>query len=162
MGLIYYPDPILRWKAEEVRELNGEVVKFAAEMADLMRRSRGAGLAAPQVGRSIRLIVVDLGKERGNLVVVNPVIVFSEGEIVGEEGCLSFPGLIGKVMRAERVGIKGIDLEGKDVEVEGGELLARAMQHEVDHLEGTLLVDRLTPASRVAAGPWLREIRKKG
>jgi peptide deformylase len=160
MSLVCYPDPLLRRKAEEISGFDEDLRCLAKEMAEFMHRSNGVGLAAPQVGMSIRLVVVYLGEERGDLVIVNPVVECLGGEVVGEEGCLSVPGVLGKVVRAEKVGVVGVGLGGNEIELEADGLMARVFQHETDHLDGTLFIDKLTPASRIAAEPRLRQMRQ--
>jgi len=162
MRIVCYPDPELRRRAEKVTEFDDELRRLAEGMAEIMHGLRGVGLAAPQVGSSMRLIVVNLGEERGHLVVVNPMVESLGGEAVGEEGCLSVPGVLGKVSRAESVGVSGLGLDEKEIELEVEGLAARIFQHETDHLDGTLFIDKLTPASRIAAEARLREMRREG
>jgi len=161
MTLVCYPDPMLRRRAEEITEFNDELKRLAASMAEVMHKSRGVGLAAPQVGSSIRLVVVNLGEDRGDLAVVNPVVKCAGDGVVGEEGCLSVPGVLGKVVRSETVLVVGVGLDEKEVELEAEGLMARVFQHETDHLDGTLFIDKLTPASRIAAEPLLRQMREE-
>jgi peptide deformylase len=123
-------------------------------MVETMYAAPGIGLAAPQVGVSRRIIVIDLttGLEEENLIVLlNPEIVLREGSVDSEEGCLSLPELSIKVCRAARVRVRGLDLDGNTVKIEGDELLARALQHEIDHLDGILLLDRASTVSRELA-----------
>jgi peptide deformylase len=125
-----------------------------------MYAAPGIGLAAPQVGVSKRLIVIDLssGMERDQLVVLaNPEIISSEGEVVSEEGCLSLPELSVKVCRAGKIVVRGLDPEGHTVEVRGEDLLARALQHEIDHIDGILLIDRVNPLRREIAKKKLKK-----
>ena len=125
-----------------------------------MYAAPGIGLAAPQVGISKRLIVVDLssGMEKDQLIVLaNPELVSSEGEVVSEEGCLSLPELSVKICRAGKVVVRGLDPEGRTVEVRGEDLLARALQHEIDHLDGVLLIDRVNPLRREIAKKKLKK-----
>ena len=134
-------DPILRGKAKEVREINASILRLLDNMKDTMYAANGVGLAAPQIGVPKRVIVVDIGD--GELFeLVNPEIVFSEGLETDTEGCLSVPGVIGEVARAQKIKIKGLNRQGKTVEIEAEDLLARAFQHEMDHLEGILFIDK--------------------
>jgi peptide deformylase len=132
-------DPVLRKRAKAVQRVNRAVREILDEMVKTMEEARGVGLAAPQVGIEKRLIVVDVGE--GPIYLVNPEIIWSEGECTAVEGCLSVPGYVGDVRRAERVRVTGIDREGRHVWVEGDGLLARALQHEIDHLDGVLFTD---------------------
>jgi peptide deformylase len=141
--VVKYPDPVLRKKAAPVEKISPEILAFLDEMGELMYDSNGVGLAAPQVGISLRIIVVDVGEKLHYL--INPVIVAREGEQTGIEGCLSFPGLHGEVTRAQRVEIRAINRRGKKISLSGEGMWARAMQHEIDHLDGILFVDHVLP-----------------
>ncbi len=144
-------DPILARKAEPVDRIDAEIVRLARDMVETLHAAPGIGLAAPQVGVGQRLIVVDLsvGEDKDALhVVVNPEIVAREGESVCEEGCLSVPDIREKVARPYRVVVRGLDLEGRPVEIEGEDLLARAFCHEIDHLDGILFVEKLSALKR--------------
>ncbi len=146
-----YPDEVLKKKAQPISNIDGKLQKLIDDMIETMYKSNGIGLAAPQVGVSKRLIVVDTSQREnksGLIVLVNPEIVMSDGEILSEEGCLSLPGFLTRLKRKEKVLIKGLDREGKEVEIEGEGLLGRALQHEIDHLEGILLIDRISPLKR--------------
>ncbi len=156
-----YGDEILRKKAEPVKDINGQLVKLAQDMVETMHKAPGLGLAAPQVGESLRLITVDLsvGERPSELIImINPQIVEQEGEVIDEEGCLSIPGIFEKVKRPKRVLVKGYDLEGKEREIEAEDLLARVFCHEIDHLEGKLFIDLLSPLKRSLIK---KEIRRK-
>jgi peptide deformylase len=135
------PDPVLRERAKEVTKFNANLHKLLQDMADTMYDAKGVGLAAPQIGILKRVIVVDVGDEHGLIEMVNPEIVEREGEQIGPEGCLSIPGLSGTVRRAQRVVVKGQDRDGNPFTVEAEGYLARAFQHEVDHLNGVLFTD---------------------
>lgn len=135
-------DDILRKKCRPVAEITERIQILVDDMIETMNDAGGVGLAAPQVGVLRRLFVVDIGD--GPIVLINPEIVEMTGEQTGEEGCLSLPGKAGTVTRANYVKIKGLDREGNEVEYEGTELLARAFQHENDHLDGVLYVDKAT------------------
>ncbi|AJY76457.1 peptide deformylase [Paenibacillus beijingensis] len=135
------PDPVLREVAKEVTKFNSNLHKLLKDMAETMYDAEGVGLAAPQVGILKRVIVVDVGDEHGLIEMVNPEIVESEGEQIGPEGCLSIPNLNGDVRRAQRIVVKGQDRNGETFTVEATDFLARAFQHEVDHLNGVLFTD---------------------
>ena len=144
-------DPILTRRSEPVDEITDDIVRLARDMVETVHAAPGVGLAAPQVGVNKRLIVVDLsvGEDKDSLhVLINPEIVFKEGEAVCEEGCLSVPDIKEKVARPYRVVARGLDIEGRAVEIEGEDLLARALCHEVDHLDGILFVDKLSSLKR--------------
>jgi len=161
--LVHYPDPILRRKAAPIAEITDEVLLRAREMVHLMHEAGGVGLAAPQVGWSVQLCVVNPAPEqRGKeLVCINPVLVDSAGEQASEEGCLSFPDVKGNIVRAARLTCRYYDLEGERREVAADGLLARIFQHEIDHLNGRLIIDLMTPASRLAARGHLKELERE-
>jgi len=138
--IVRHPDPILRERAKEVTKFNANLHKLLDDLADTMYDANGVGLAAPQIGVLKRAFVVDADGS-GLIELVNPEIVVKEGEQFGPEGCLSIPGLQGDVRRAKRVVIRGQDRYGNPVEYEGVDLLARAFQHELDHLNGVLFLD---------------------
>jgi len=143
--------PILSKKAARVDKIDPELVRLAKDMVETMHRAPGIGLAAPQVNVSKRVITVDLsvGENKDDLIVlVNPDLVRQEGEVVCEEGCLSVPDIREKVARPYRVLVKGLNLEGKDVEIEGEDMMARVLCHEIDHLDGKLFTDRLSPLKK--------------
>ena len=143
--------PALAKKAAPIDRVDDEVVRLAEDMVETVHAAPGIGLAAPQVGVSKRLIVVDLsvGQNKDDLIILaNPEIVKTDGEVVCEEGCLSVPDVREKVARPYRVTVRGLDLRGEPVEVEGEDVLARALCHEIDHLDGVLFVDKLSPLKR--------------
>jgi peptide deformylase len=155
-----YPDSVLQAKAAEIENIDGRVVGLAEDMAETMYAAPGVGLAAPQVGVSERLIVIDVKNPAGKkelITLINPEIIEAEGRIVGEEGCLSVPGITEDVPRAERVLVRGHDLNEQEREIEAEGLLAVALQHEIDHLEGILFIDRV---SRLKRGIIQRKMRK--
>ncbi|MEW6546322.1 MAG: methionyl-tRNA formyltransferase [Bacillota bacterium] len=145
------PDPVLRKVAKPVRRVNRQVRDLLDDMLVAMRRARGVGLAAPQVGISRRVIVVDVGD--GPIELINPEIVHAEGSETAVEGCLSVPGLVGEVPRYEKITVSGLDRHGRQIWVEAEGLLARAMQHEIDHLNGILFVDRAVEVREVMPAP---------
>ena len=143
--VVKYPDPILRKQAKSISKIDSTLKKMAAEMLDVMHEANGAGLAANQVGSLYRFFVYDDGTVSGAL--INPEIVAATGEQIGAEGCLSFPGLWGEVRRADEVVIKGLNIKGKPVKITAKGFLARIFQHELDHLNGTLFIDRAEPGT---------------
>ncbi|MFC2011540.1 peptide deformylase [Chloroflexota bacterium] len=136
------PDPVLRQKAKRVRTVDGSIHKLIGNMIETMHTASGVGLAAPQVGIPLRVIVIGLPEEE-DFALVNPQVVRRRGERVVDEGCLSVPGYIGKLKRAESVTVKGLDPNGKEVRIKADELLAQALEHEIDHINGLLYTDRL-------------------
>jgi peptide deformylase len=150
-------DPVLRQPAAEVTEIDDRLVRLAADMVTTMYEAPGIGLAAPQVGVQKRMFVYDLHDDRGAHTIVNPVIHEARGEWVYEEGCLSVPGLSWEIVRAAEVHLTGLDLDGNEVSFEADELLARMFQHEVDHLDGVLLLERLDADQRKQAHRVLRD-----
>ena len=153
-----FGDPVLKQPARNVDEITADLFPLVQGMYETMALAEGVGLAAPQVGVRKRLFTYDLHEGDGPGVVINPEIVETEGEVEWEEGCLSVPGFKFEIVRAERVTMRGIDLDGKEIVLEGDDLLARMIQHEIDHLDGVLLLDRLEPDVRRAA---LRELRTR-
>ncbi|MBY3620428.1 peptide deformylase [Acinetobacter sp. CUI P1] len=139
--IVKEPDEVLHKIAKEVTVVTPNVKKLLDDMADTMYDAEGVGLAAPQVGILKRLIVVDADEEHGLIKMINPEIIGTEGEQLGPEGCLSIPGLNGDVRRAETVTVRGLNREGKEITITGSGLLARAFQHEIDHLNGVLFTD---------------------
>lgn len=139
-------DPVLKETALPITKIDKEIKKLIQDMMETMAQAEGVGLAAPQVGKSIRLIVLDLGE--GPFEIINPVIVESEGEQIGPEGCLSVPDFYGEVSRFQKVTVEGINVKGKPIKITGEDLLARALQHEIDHLDGTLYVERASALFR--------------
>ena len=150
-------DPVLRARAAEVTDIDGKLAKLADDMLTTMYDAPGLGLAAPQVGVQKRLFVYDVGE--GPMTIINPEIVESRGEWAYDEGCLSIPGLAFELLRPKEVHLKGYDLDGNEVSIEADELLARAFQHEMDHLDGVLFIERLDDDSRKAAMRIIREQR---
>ena len=157
MNIVIYPDPVLRQKAKPLSEINREVYLKVEEMMELMYQAQGIGLAAPQVGWSVRLFIIDAdGDSHEEKVFINPVIIEEAGELNKEEGCLSFPGIMGKVVRAQRIKAQAYTLKGQKIEIEAEGLAARAWQHEIDHLNGCLFIDKMSPANRLAISHQLK------
>jgi len=149
--IVKFGHPVLHRRADPVLEINEEIITLARDMVETMHLAPGIGLAAPQLGMGQRLITVDLsvGEKPDELIIlVNPEILEEEGETIEEEGCLSVPEIREKVIRPRRVLVRGLTLEGKEVEIEARNLLARVFSHEIDHLEGRLFIDRLSPLKR--------------
>ena len=143
-------DPILRQATTPVAEITDDVQRLIDDMFQTMHHARGIGLAAPQVGRTVRLAVIDLGKDP--FVIINPEIIeSSSGKAKGEEGCLSIPDIYADVERPKTVTIRALDRTGKTFEREAADLLARCLQHEIDHLDGKLFLDYLSVLKRTAA-----------
>lgn len=140
-------DPVLRKIAHPVKEVNDSTRKLLDNMAETMYHAHGVGLAAPQVGISKRVIVVDIGE--GLYKLVNPEVIASSGIQDGPEGCLSVPGMVGNVKRSEHVKVKALDENGNDIILEASGYLARAFQHEIDHLNGIIFIDKATGLERV-------------
>ena len=155
-----FGDPVLRTRAEEVVDFDKELRTLVQDLQDTMMDAPGAGLAAPQLGVSLRVFTYYVDDTLGHL--VNPVLDLSEEEQDGPEGCLSIPGLTYDTKRAFSVVAKGQDMYGEPVVVEGTEMLARAVQHETDHLDGILFIDRLDPQSRKEAMRAIREAEWAG
>jgi peptide deformylase len=152
-----FGDPVLKRPAAPVTEVDGGLAKLVDAMYETMYEAPGVGLAAPQVGVQRRFFVYDIGE--GPHVLLNPTIVETTGEWLYEEGCLSLPGLAFEVARPKVVTVTGQDLDGNDVTIEGDELLGRVFLHEIDHLDGVLMLDRLDPTMRKQA---MRELREQG
>lgn len=161
-----YPDPILKKRASEVTEITAEIERLLDDMAETMYDAPGIGLAATQVGSLHRVIVVDLGddeetgREAKLYKLINPVIVESEGEIEMEEGCLSIPDVREYVRRSESILVSALLPSGEKVEISADGLLAVCIQHEIDHLDGILFIDRLTPLRRELVRSKLKKLRK--
>jgi peptide deformylase len=151
-----YGDPVLNQRAREIEDVDGKLVRLCEDMITTMYDAPGLGLAAPQVGVQKRLFVYDIGD--GPRAIVNPVVSGAEGEWAFDEGCLSVPGLSWEIIRPKQIHLTGYDLDGNEVSVEADELEARLFQHELDHLDGVLLLERLDDDTRKQA---LREIRER-
>jgi peptide deformylase len=159
--IVKYGHPALHKPSEPVKEIDGTIHELLDDMVETMYAAPGIGLAAPQIAVPLRVIIVDLsvGEEAGQLIkLINPEFVLRQGEQRHDEGCLSVPGFGGSPVRPARVVVKGLDPDGKERTYEGTELLARAFCHEIDHIDGLLFVDRLTPLKRDL---MKRKLRKK-
>jgi peptide deformylase len=136
------PDPILRQKSKRVRVVDGSIHRLIGDMLETMHSAGGVGLAAPQVGIPLRVIIIGI-PEQEEIVLINPEVVRRTGERLVDEGCLSVPGYIGQIKRAESVRAKGRDQNGKEIRIKADDLLAQALEHEIDHLNGVLYIDHL-------------------
>jgi peptide deformylase len=165
LKIVKYPEPVLSQPGEPVTEFDAELAKLADDMFETMYASQGIGLAAPQVAVSKRVTVIDLsqGKDPAQkLVLVNPEVILREGRQYEEEGCLSFPEIREKVVRSATVRVRAQDLKGKWFEMDGEELLARAFQHEIDHLDGMLFIFRMSALKRDLVLRKIRKMQREG
>ena len=167
ISIVHYPEPVLLTVGRPVEdeEFGEELERLAEDMFETMTHAGGVGLAAPQVGISKRLFVMDVpvgDEERERRVLVNPEIVRIEGEQVGEEGCLSFPGLFQVVKREMRVIARARDTKGEEFELDVADLAARCILHETDHCDGIVFLDRMTPLKREMAKRKIKTLQKKG
>ena len=165
--ILQYPAPVLKTRAEPVRDIDGALARLVEDMAETMYAAPGVGLAAPQVGVGQRVIVLDIhgeDEEPGKRLVrlINPVIAEREGEITWEEGCLSVPDLTALVKRARRVLVRAWTPDQREIELEGEDLLAVALQHEIDHLDGKLFLDRLSRLKRDLYRSRQRKLERQG
>ena len=161
--ILEYPDPKLREKARPVAQVDDEIRKLVEDMAETMYAAPGVGLAAPQVGESVRVFVIDTadeGEPSTFRAFINPEIVETHGTQAWKEGCLSFPGVAESIKRAERVRVKALGADGQPFELETGGLLAVAIQHENDHLNGVLMIDKVGPIQRRRIGKKLAEHKR--
>ena len=136
------PNPILRQKSKRIRYFDGSLQRLIADMRETMHSANGIGLAASQIGRLLRVAIIGIPGEE-EIVLINPAIVRRTGERLVDEGCLSVPGYVGQIKRAESVTVKGRDQNGKEIRIKADELLAQALEHEIDHLNGVLYIDHL-------------------
>ncbi len=152
-----FGDPVLKRPTAPVTDIDGAMVKLVDAMYETMYDAAGVGLAAPQVGVQQRFFVYDVHDETGPHVIFNPEIVEATGEWIYEEGCLSLPGLAFEIARPQVVTVRGFDLKGNELVVKGDELVGRVFQHEIDHVDGVLMLDRLDADKRKLAMKQLRE-----
>ena len=160
LRVIKYPHPTLRHESKPVKRVDAELVRIIREMFQLMYESHGIGLAANQVGLPLRLFVANLSAESGSgeeQVLINPVIARPKGNEEGEEGCLSFPDLWGPVIRPKEVTVNAYNLRGEEIKANLSGMLARVVQHEYDHLDGVLFVDRMSSTAKAQVQPTLDE-----
>jgi peptide deformylase len=161
-----YGDDVLKLKAQDVREIDGNTVELIKMMAYTLYNTRNAvGLAAPQVGESLRISVIDLtqGQEEGGLIaLINPEILEAEGKTTLEEGCLSFPGITVPINRSAKIFLSNYTLDGKEIRQEIDGFLARVIQHELDHLNGTLIIDRISTLKRQVLKKEIKRLQEEG
>jgi len=157
--VITFPNPVLRETSESVEKVSGDIRKLIDDMAETMYASRGIGLAAIQIGVPKRVIVVDIGE--GLVALINPTLCKREGETRMEEGCLCLPEVMVDVTRSERVTVEGLDEKGEKVTLDAEGLFARALQHEIDHLDGILIVDKVSRIKRELLTGALRKLAKE-
>lgn len=146
-------DEILRKKSKEVEEVNDKIRQILDDMEETMHKYNGVGLAAPQIGLLKRLVVIDLYDDRGTIKLVNPEIIKEKGTQEVEEGCLSFPNKYGKIVRPAEVKVKALDENGREIKISAKGLLAQALSHEIDHLNGILFVDKVLPGTLETINP---------
>lgn len=158
--LTLYPDPVLRKVADPIETFDEDLRRTVAGMFERMRKSKGVGLAAPQVGLKKRILVLNpTGEDQDDLVLVNPTLVSRSGTVtIYEEGCLSFPGIYAEIKRPDACSVRAFDVDGKLIEQSYSGFVSRIIQHEFDHLEGVLLVDRMSPADKVAHKAALEDL----
>ena len=159
MEVLRFPNPVLRKKCEKVETVDEEIKKIVRDMAETMYAENGIGLAAPQVGISKRIFVVDVDEEL--ITVINPEISVSGEKEIMEEGCLCLPKVSVEIERLSNAQVKGLDIEGKEILIEAGDLLARALQHETDHLNGRLIIDHLSKVKRDMVVKKFRKLQLK-
>lgn len=163
--VLKWPDAVLAKRGEAVTAFDGELKTLVEEMFESMYAAQGIGLAAPQIGISRRITVIDVSFRKNakeKLALINPEVIFTEGKQVEEEGCLSLPEIREKVQRAAKVKVRAQDVTGAWFEVEGEELLARALLHEIDHLDGVLFIDRISRLKRELVLRKIRKMQKNG
>ena len=160
--IVAYGAPVLRKVCVDIQKGDFDVKKVSDDMFETMYHARGVGLAAPQIGISLRLSVIDVaGDKKQQLVLINPEIIDSEGEFEYEEGCLSVPGAYDKVIRAKKVTLRALDRFGKPYEMSGEGVLGECFQHEIDHLNGKLFIDLLSPLKRTIARRKLDKFKRQ-
>lgn len=179
LSILQYGNPILRAKGKQIDKIDNRIRELAQNMIETMHAANGIGLAAQQVGEALQLTVLDISqiedrpstmklngedvdpKAAMPLVLINPQITRSEGSAIGTEGCLSFPEITGEIERAESASVRAETLENKTIEIEGTGLLARALQHEADHLNGILFIDRMNSAAKASLSSRLKRLQKE-
>jgi len=154
-----YGDNVLRKKASTVPKVTSETRDLVSKMTEIMYKNKGVGLAAPQVGISERIVVVDIGE--GPLALINPEIISKEGEDVGDEGCLSIPEITVEIKRAQKILVTSLNTYGKTIKVKAINLMARALQHEIDHLNGTLIIDHADIQKRQMINGKLKKLKRQ-
>ncbi len=176
LDIVKYGNPVLRTKGKKIEKIDDEIRTLAADMLETMYDASGVGLAAQQIGRSLRLTVIDVSdaenrpsqmwiggeevdpKEHMPLVLINPELQLGDEQVLGNEGCLSFPEITAEISRGAKVKVKALDLQGHPIEFEAAGLLGRAVQHETDHLNGILFIDRMSSATKVSLAGKLKRM----
>jgi peptide deformylase len=162
MELTYFPDPVIVNATERVETFDAELEKVARQMFLMMYENKGVGLAANQAGINKRIAVINpTGGPEDELILVNPEIIASDGSEVSEEGCLSCPGINAEIKRADAITLRFQDVQGAFHTLEAQDMLARIIQHEVDHLDGRVIIDRMSPAARILNKRQIEVLRKK-
>ncbi len=165
LSICTYPDPVLRQKAESVKNIDNGIQSLIDDMIETMYEAPGIGLAANQVGRPVKVLVIDIQREEceyGLITLINPELVSACGEVSYEEGCLSVPDYYSNVKRHEEVVVHGLNREGKTIEINASGLLAIALQHEMDHLDGKLFIDRISPIARdIFKRRWKKKLKEE-
>lgn len=160
--IVYLPDPVLRKIAKPVEHFDDNLETLIQDMFDTMYDAKGVGLAAPQIGVSLSLSVIDvIGDKTQQLVIINPKVIASEGKKEYQEGCLSVPGTYDTVIRADKVTVSALDRHGKPFEISADGLLGECLQHEIDHLNGKLYIDLLSPLKRTLARRKLEKFKRQ-
>ena len=163
LEILEFPDPRLRTKAKAVKNVTGKLIRLADRMLDAMYEAPGIGLAATQVNFHQRIIVLDVSEEKKSpLILINPTLKEQEGEIETSEGCLSVPGFWEPVVRSSRILVNAVNRQGEPFTMEAEDLLAVCIQHEIDHLEGKLFVDYISPTKRLLIRKKLQKLQKQG
>jgi len=165
LKIVKYPEPVLHEVGKPVMEFNAQLKTLVADMFETMYAAKGVGLAAPQIAESKRLFVMDCSSgedETQKIAMINPEIVHVEGEQIGEEGCLSFPGIFQKIQRSLRTIVRAQDISGDWFELDGEDLTARCVLHETDHCDGIVFLDRMTPLKRELAKRKIKKLQKTG
>ena len=163
--VVKFPDPVLAKRGADITVFDADLAQLVDEMFESMYAAQGIGLAAPQIALSKRITVIDISFRKDpsqKIALINPKIVSAEGRQVEEEGCLSLPDIREKVVRAAKVKVRAQDVHGETFEVEGEELLARALQHEIDHLDGVLFIERISRLKRELVLRKIRKLQKNG
>lgn len=163
LSIIKYPHPILKKVANPIEKVDDSIRELATNMFETMYVHNGVGLAAPQVGSSIKLSVLNINtqdenKKPNELVLINPEIIHSEGEMIEEEGCLSFPGIFAKIKRFSKVKVRAYDLDEREFTIEADGLLSKVLQHEVDHLNGILILLKMSTQDKIINKKLLKEL----
>ena len=163
--IVMFGSQVLRKPCPPIKDIDDEIRALAGDLFDSMRAAEGVGLAAPQIGILKRVCIIDVSTQQPEylpVVLINPKITAHEGEQVGEEGCLSFPELYGDVKRYARVEVEATDINGQTFKTSGEGFYARALQHEIDHLDGKLFINRISPLKRQLMRSALKRIKKEG